>query len=303
MNHQKIYESIIKNAKNQKRVRLTKNDENYVYYENHHIIPRCLGGEDVEDNLVLLTAREHFICHKLLTYIYKGNRKIVCAFHLMTFMNKRKYGITSRDYAYAIELFRNIPVSEETRKKLSKIPATTKGLTYIEFYIEKFGEEIGLQKYKEFKIRNKDKNIGEKNPMYGKKQKPESIEKNKKSQPYNSANFPQWLKDKIGEKSKGENNAMAGKSFYDVWVIKFGKEMADEKLKQYKNNLKGKRWMHNLILNKSKQIKKEELEEYMKNGWEEGRLPQRKRKPVSEETKIKQSNKRKEYWKLKKQNI
>ena len=33
----------------------------------------------------LLTAREHFICHKLLTYIYKGNRKLVNAFCRMAF--------------------------------------------------------------------------------------------------------------------------------------------------------------------------------------------------------------------------
>jgi hypothetical protein len=37
------------------------------YGEKHHIIPRCMGGSDAPENLVKLTAREHFICHKLLT--------------------------------------------------------------------------------------------------------------------------------------------------------------------------------------------------------------------------------------------
>ena len=36
------------------------------YYETHHIIPRSLGGLDKADNLVRLTAREHFIAHILL---------------------------------------------------------------------------------------------------------------------------------------------------------------------------------------------------------------------------------------------
>ena len=36
------------------------------YFEKHHIIPKCLGGSNRRDNLVCLTAREHFICHLLL---------------------------------------------------------------------------------------------------------------------------------------------------------------------------------------------------------------------------------------------
>ena len=119
MNHQKIYESIIEKAKNENKKKLKKTDKNYIYYEKHHIMPRCLNGNNDEENLVLLTAREHFVMHKLLTYIYPENRKIAKAFHLMTFMNKRKYGITSRDYAYALELYRSHGLSEETKQKIS----------------------------------------------------------------------------------------------------------------------------------------------------------------------------------------
>ena len=42
------------------------------YTENHHIIPRSLGGSDDADNLVVLTAREHFLCHWLLTKMTEG---------------------------------------------------------------------------------------------------------------------------------------------------------------------------------------------------------------------------------------
>jgi hypothetical protein len=45
------------------------------YVERHHIIPESLGGSDDADNLVKLTAREHFICHWLLTKIYTGEAK------------------------------------------------------------------------------------------------------------------------------------------------------------------------------------------------------------------------------------
>jgi hypothetical protein len=42
------------------------------YTERHHIQPRSLGGADTPDNLVNLTAREHFVCHWLLTKMTTG---------------------------------------------------------------------------------------------------------------------------------------------------------------------------------------------------------------------------------------
>ena len=46
------------------------------YTESHHIIPRSLGGSDEKTNLANLTAREHFICHWLLTKMTIGQSKI-----------------------------------------------------------------------------------------------------------------------------------------------------------------------------------------------------------------------------------
>jgi len=285
MNHHKVYEDIIQKAKNENR---SRSDD--VYYEDHHIIPRCLGGSDEDKNRVLLTAREHFVCHKLLTYIYKGHFGLIYAFHRMCFSRKDKIYLTSRDYAYIREL-------------IASVPGFTKGKTFKEIFINKYGEEEGIKTYDKFIIRNSERNKGENNPMFGKKQTVESIEKNIKSQPYNSKNFPQWLKDKIGEKSKGENNAMFGKSFYDVWLIKYGREIANEKLEEYKENKRNKTWIRNINLNKSKQIKKEELENYILDNWEIGRFAQPNRKSFSQETISKQSVKRKEYWQRKKQII
>lgn len=57
----KCYMAIITSAQTQCRVR----DES-IYYENHHIIPKSLGGSDDLSNRVLLTAKEHFVCHALL---------------------------------------------------------------------------------------------------------------------------------------------------------------------------------------------------------------------------------------------
>lgn len=60
------YNSIIDNAK------LRTVDG---YTERHHIVPVSLGGTDNKENLVDLTAREHFICHWLLVKIYKGEAR------------------------------------------------------------------------------------------------------------------------------------------------------------------------------------------------------------------------------------
>jgi len=65
------YYSIIENAKTQERKKSKGN-----YFEAHHIIPHSLGGTKSKDNIVLLTAREHFICHVLLTKMTSGKDKM-----------------------------------------------------------------------------------------------------------------------------------------------------------------------------------------------------------------------------------
>lgn len=56
------------------------------YWEQHHIVPKALGGEDHPDNLILLTYKEHYICHHLLCYMTAGKhkRKMQHAFAIMS---------------------------------------------------------------------------------------------------------------------------------------------------------------------------------------------------------------------------
>lgn len=119
MDYQKIYYQIIKRAQ-------TRNLEGYV--ENHHIIPRCMGGEDIVSNVVALTAREHFICHMLLCEIYPNENKLKHALFLMA-MGKQKpkdiqYYISARTYErLKVEhsaMLTGISQSIETRHKKSK---------------------------------------------------------------------------------------------------------------------------------------------------------------------------------------
>ena len=52
------------------------------YSERHHIVPKCIGGSDDEDNLVYLSARCHFLAHALLSKIYTDT-KLLTAYWLM----------------------------------------------------------------------------------------------------------------------------------------------------------------------------------------------------------------------------
>ena len=74
MNYQKIYNQIIERAKNRQLEG---------YKEKHHVIPKCIGGLNDKENLVELTAREHFLCHRLLCEIYPNNQKLLWALWLM----------------------------------------------------------------------------------------------------------------------------------------------------------------------------------------------------------------------------
>lgn len=97
MDYKKIYNQIVEKAK----TRMLEG-----YKEKHHIVPKCLGGNNDKDNLVELTAREHFLCHMLLCEIYPKNDKLTRALFLMaTNKNKKtyqRYKVSSRMY----ELFK-----------------------------------------------------------------------------------------------------------------------------------------------------------------------------------------------------
>lgn len=112
MNYSKIYTDIINGAK-------CRTNQN-TYYERHHIVPRCLGGIDDPLNIVTLTAREHFICHRLLTKMFPNDNKLHFALWMM-FMSsstQKRYKATSKTYEVAR---RNVQrIQRERRIKYNK---------------------------------------------------------------------------------------------------------------------------------------------------------------------------------------
>ena len=65
MNYMKLYDDLILSRKNR-----ILGDEKY---HIHHILPKSLGGDDSQDNLIKLTLKEHYIAHCLLWKHFKQN--------------------------------------------------------------------------------------------------------------------------------------------------------------------------------------------------------------------------------------
>jgi len=133
------YYRIINNAK----VRDTING----YFEKHHIIPKSLGGNNDKNNLVLLTGKEHYICHLLLTKMVEGNFKRSMSYALWGMVNQHnkhqdRIKITGRKYQYAKELM---------KESLSK---ARKGKTFEERFGKDKANKI-KEDFKKRKTRNK----------------------------------------------------------------------------------------------------------------------------------------------------
>ena len=90
MDYKKHYDLLIESRKN----RSISDGE---YYEKHHIIPKSMGGGNEPNNLIYLTAREHFIAHWLLWRIHK-NEKMAFAFYALTHMGQNQTIKSSRVY-------------------------------------------------------------------------------------------------------------------------------------------------------------------------------------------------------------
>lgn len=142
MNYEKIYNNLVTS-----RLLLDRIKNNDGLLEKHHIIPKCLGGNNNKNNLVLLTSREHYLAHWLLCKIYTGKSKAKMAYAFFCMCRKNhnhKRGVTSRMY-------------ERTKRYVSTF-------CYGENH-PSFGKSLWDEKTKkEISARM----IGKNNPMYGK---------------------------------------------------------------------------------------------------------------------------------------
>lgn len=112
----RIYYQIIDKALSEHRKKI-KGDG----MERHHRIPKSLGGSNLKENLVVLTFREHFICHWLLTKMCADKnhkRKMDFAFGAMATFNANgtRKKLPSRYYTKVKEYLK-LAQSEASRER------------------------------------------------------------------------------------------------------------------------------------------------------------------------------------------
>jgi len=120
--YSKLYINIILKAQNENRVKLKKEKIGYLYFENHHILPKSIFPEfknlkEYSWNSVLLTAKEHYICHMLIWKHYKKTNNIFAekkmGYALRALNNNGLYN--SKQYS---NLKMNLSHTEETKNKI-----------------------------------------------------------------------------------------------------------------------------------------------------------------------------------------
>jgi hypothetical protein len=90
------------------------------YSEKHHIVPKCMGGSDRKENIVRLTAREHFIAHRLLTRLFPEVPGVWYALIAMGRIPGVKGRIFASERERAAVARRGFKYSLESRKKMSE---------------------------------------------------------------------------------------------------------------------------------------------------------------------------------------
>jgi len=224
------------------------------YKEVHHIIPKSCGGSNDKDNIVNLTAREHYVIHLLLPYFTTGNakHKMLNAFIFMTSKSKfckRDYKIHSRVYQklkseFAASL-KGRRLTPEWKAKISKTLTGTKLPEAVrrKISLSNMGKKISEKSRLALSIRNKGNkfNLGKK----------ASLETRKKLSIINT-----------GKKHTEETKAK----------IKYARQFqvcSDEQRKKYSEIYSNLIWVNKD--NKSRRIKPELKQEYLNNGYKLGR--------------------------------
>lgn len=168
MNSKRLYDEIINRAK----MRGLNKKLLCGYFEIHHVVPKCQGGCNDKDNLVLLTAREHYLCHFLLWRAERCNSSLFLAYHKMTFSSnpnqQRKFMLSSKQYEILKRTNSDIKSQQtkgsnnpmygrkQSEKTLKLIQQNRKPVVYTAELRQKLSAA------------HKGKHLGPMNPMFGK---------------------------------------------------------------------------------------------------------------------------------------
>ena len=182
------------------------------HHERHHIKPRCMGGDNEEENLIDLFAREHFEAHRLLALENPDNEKIVYAWWMLSNIGDRE--ITSDEYEESKTVISN------KLKEFFKNPENH----------PMYGKHHTNEARKKMSDNHWDC-TGENNPNYGKTWWDENTPQEK---------IDEW-KRRLSEALSGENSYMYGNhKFAGANNPMYGKHLTEEHKKKIGDARKGK---------------------------------------------------------------
>lgn len=208
------------------------------YHERHHILPKCLGGNNDEENLIDLFAREHFEAHRLLALENPDNAKLNYAWTMMAWIktdHQHRYQVTPEEYEEAKKELSKLnrskkgtplgPMSDEHKRKISE---SNKGKVFSEETRKKLGDaHRNPSEETRKKMRENHADVsGENHPMFGRKH---SLETRRK----------------ISESLKGNPSPMKGKHLSDdtkkkISQARIGKYTGEKNPNYGNHKLKGK---------------------------------------------------------------
>jgi len=245
------------NMKETKKGYKHSSKNNTKYFEKHHIIPICLGGTNDNSNLILLTNREHYIAHWMLTKIYPKEKGLIYALWKMTCCNGNilkssiVYNNMRSNYINRISgknspMF-GIPKTQEHKDKISKTLTGRNISDDIKSKISK--SHIGKILSEEHKNNIKYAKIGVKRPEFTQEHKNNISKAMIKSNKHPCNGRMPWNVPSVKNCELLYNWTQLDK-IYDIWIIngykpwKLGKNllMLDNNLKfsvtSFKNMIK-----------------------------------------------------------------
>jgi hypothetical protein len=200
------YEKWYKNITDFAKHRITED-----YTEKHHILPKSLGGSDKITNLVYLTAREHFICHWLLTKIYPEGEehwKMINAFRMMRAENpkQKRYStnITARVYSNLKEEYSKLQsqryIGEKNPMYGDKFYRSEEGYRR---HKEAISGDKNASKRPETKKKIAETKIGKKRESFSEEWLNNLSKNHKSKQPGFDGSISEETRKKIGDKIRG----------------------------------------------------------------------------------------------------
>lgn len=232
------------------------------YFENHHIIPKCdpFNGSNDKDNLVLLTPKEHYICHLLLVKMCEGQKKYKMSWAL----HKIAYGSSNLRQNYSSKSYSLVrKIHSDNIKNNHPSKTDPKG----------FSEKMRISALKQWENEDRRKSVSAKRSEYIRENLDAVTAQARIAAVLGGAAMKtKWSEDKewadkqrknLSIRTSGSNNPM------------YGKKIVGEHLKKLSEATSNKRWLNKD--GKNVYINSEFVEEYLEKGYKRGKL-QNKRK-------------------------